>query len=58
VELELGGELVVTQQNLETSSMEALTAHGRPVRLVWKRRHVLSLATSQEPMGEEGETGE
>ena len=58
VELELGGELVVTQQNLETSSMEALTAHGRPVRLVWKRRHVLSLATSQEPMGEEGETRE
>jgi putative spermidine/putrescine transport system ATP-binding protein len=58
VELELGGQLVVTQQNLETSSMEALTAHGRPVRLVWKRRHVLSLATSQESMGEEGETGE
>jgi putative spermidine/putrescine transport system ATP-binding protein len=52
VELELGGELVVTQQNLETSSMEALTAQGRPVRLVWRRRHVLSLATSQEPMGE------
>ena len=48
VELEVGGELVVTQQNLETSSMEALTAHGRPVRLIWKRRHVLSLAASQE----------
>ncbi len=58
VELELGGQLVVTQQNLETSSMEALTAHGRPVRLVWKRRHVLSLATSQESTGEEGETPE
>jgi putative spermidine/putrescine transport system ATP-binding protein len=58
VELELGGELVVTQQNLETSSMEALTAHGRPVRLVWRRRHVLSLATSQESSGEEGETKE
>jgi putative spermidine/putrescine transport system ATP-binding protein len=63
VELEMGGELVVTQQNLETSSMEALTAHGRPVRLVWKRRHVLSLATSQESMGvspegeQEGEEG-
>jgi len=58
VQLDTGGELVVTQQNLETSSMEALTAHGRPVRLIWKRRHVLSLATSQEPTGEEGETGE
>ncbi len=54
VELELGGELVVTQQNLETSSMEALTAHGRPVRLIWKRRHVLSLATSQELTGRRG----
>jgi len=58
VELETGGELVVTQQNLETSSMEALTTHGRPVRLIWKRRHVLSLATSQEPTGEEGEETE
>ena len=60
VALEMGGELVVTQQNLETSSMEALSAEGRPIRLIWKRRHVLSLATSQESMGdvmgaEEGE---
>jgi len=52
VSLEMGGELVVTQQNLETSSMEALSAQGRPIRLTWKRRHVLSLATSQESMGE------
>jgi putative spermidine/putrescine transport system ATP-binding protein len=56
VALETGGELVVTQQNLETSSMEALTAQGRPVQLVWKRRHVLHLAQSQEPTG--GPTGE
>ncbi len=47
VALDLGGELVVTQQNLETSSMEALATQGRNVRLVWKRRHVLSLATSE-----------
>jgi len=47
VALDVGGELVVTQQNLETSSMEALAAQGRPVRLIWKRRHVLSLAPSQ-----------
>ena len=52
VALDMGGELVVTQQNLETSSMEALTAQGRPVRLIWKRRHVLSLATSEGSMGE------
>jgi putative spermidine/putrescine transport system ATP-binding protein len=41
VSLDAGGELVVTQQNLETSSMEALSAKGRAVRLTWKRRHNL-----------------
>jgi putative spermidine/putrescine transport system ATP-binding protein len=51
VALEGGGELVVTQQNLQTSSMEALAAQGRPVRLLWKRQHVLSLATGQAPEG-------
>jgi putative spermidine/putrescine transport system ATP-binding protein len=55
VALDMGGELVVTQQNLETSSMEALTAQGQPVRLIWKRRHVLSLAASEESMGESEE---
>ncbi|MEO5986070.1 MAG: ABC transporter ATP-binding protein [Candidatus Limnocylindria bacterium] len=48
VALDTGGELVVTQQNLETSSMEALATQGRSVRLTWKRRHVLSLATSEQ----------
>ncbi len=52
VALDMGGELVVTQQNLETSSMEALAAQGQAVRLLWKRRHVLSLAASEEPTGE------
>jgi putative spermidine/putrescine transport system ATP-binding protein len=52
VALDMGGELVVTQQNLETSSMEALAARDRPVRLMWKRRHVLSLAPSEQPMGD------
>ncbi len=52
VALEMGGELVVTRQNLETSSMEALTAQGQAVRLLWKRRHVLSLAASEQPKGE------
>jgi putative spermidine/putrescine transport system ATP-binding protein len=53
VALDVGGELVVTQQNLQTSSMEALAAQGRPVRLIWKRQHMLSLAVGQEPVGEE-----
>ena len=39
VALDAGGELVVTQQNLDTSSMEALAARGRRVRLIWKRQH-------------------
>ena len=56
VALDVGGVLVVTQQNLRTSSMEALDAQGRPVRLIWKRHHVLSLAASEEPMGETEET--
>jgi putative spermidine/putrescine transport system ATP-binding protein len=43
VELDDGGALVVTQQNLETSSMEVLAARGQRVRLAWKRRHVLAL---------------
>ena len=39
VALGAGGELVVTQQNLATSSTEALAQQGRAVRLVWKRQH-------------------
>jgi len=39
VSLERGGELVVVQQNLSTSSMEALAAKGRRVQLVWSRQH-------------------
>jgi putative spermidine/putrescine transport system ATP-binding protein len=41
VALDAGTELVVTEQNLATSSMEALAAQGRAVRLIWKRQHVL-----------------
>jgi putative spermidine/putrescine transport system ATP-binding protein len=39
VELDLGGNLVVMQQNLATSSMEALQVRGRAVRLVWSREN-------------------
>jgi hypothetical protein len=37
VTLDVGGELVVMQQNLATSSMEALQVRGKAVRLVWDR---------------------
>jgi putative spermidine/putrescine transport system ATP-binding protein len=35
VELDAGGKLVVLQQNLSSSSMEAVHMEGRRVRLVW-----------------------
>lgn len=47
VALDAGGELVVTQQNLATSSMEALAAKGRAVRLTWKRQHNLPVGDGQ-----------
>jgi putative spermidine/putrescine transport system ATP-binding protein len=52
VALDGGGELVVTRQNLETSSMEALATRDQQVRLIWKQRHVLSLAASESPTGD------
>ena len=39
VQLDVGGELVVMQQNLTTSSMEALQVRGKAVLLVWERRN-------------------
>ncbi|MGZ5128223.1 MAG: ABC transporter ATP-binding protein [Actinomycetota bacterium] len=39
VELDGGGELVVMQQNLSTSSMEALQVRDKAVRLVWHRKN-------------------
>jgi putative spermidine/putrescine transport system ATP-binding protein len=39
VALDGGGELVVVQQNQATSSMQALAARGRQVRLIWDREY-------------------
>ncbi len=44
VALDAGADLVVTQQNLATSSTEALAQQGNAVRLVWKRQHQLPVA--------------
>ena len=46
VVLDAGSELVVTQQNLATSSMEALALEGKAVRLSWKRSHNYRVADS------------
>jgi putative spermidine/putrescine transport system ATP-binding protein len=39
VKLDLGGELVVMQQNLRTSSMEALQVRGSRVWISWETQH-------------------
>ncbi len=44
VALDAGARLVVTQQNLATTSTEALAQEGKAVRLVWKRQHELPIA--------------
>jgi putative spermidine/putrescine transport system ATP-binding protein len=54
VDLEAGTSLEVIMQNVATSSTEALAQKGRPVLLVWERRHVLPLGASPSPSGEGG----
>ena len=51
VRLDAGPTLVVTQQNLSTSSTEALAQQGRPVRLVWQRQYSLPVAGEAESPG-------
>jgi putative spermidine/putrescine transport system ATP-binding protein len=58
VALDAGSELVVTQQNLATTSTEALAQQGKAVRLMWKRQHCLQLATDTEGTGSEPAGGE
>ncbi len=40
VELSGGGDLVVVEQNLKTTSMDVMKARGQQVRLLWKKEHV------------------
>ena len=51
VELDAGGELTVVQQNLETTSEQALAAQARRVRLEWRPEHTFVIE-------EQGETEE
>jgi putative spermidine/putrescine transport system ATP-binding protein len=46
VELDKGGDLTVMEQNLHTTSMDALAARGRRVRLMWDRRHNRPIAAT------------
>jgi hypothetical protein len=43
VELDGGGDLVVAQQNLETTSMDVLSAKGKHIRLIWSCDHIRHL---------------
>ena len=40
VELDGGGELVVMEQNLKTTSMDVMQLKGKPVQLTWKKEHI------------------
>jgi putative spermidine/putrescine transport system ATP-binding protein len=39
VDLDGGGQLTVVEQNLHTTSMDALAATGRHVKLIWRKDH-------------------
>jgi putative spermidine/putrescine transport system ATP-binding protein len=54
VDLDAGGRLVVTRQNLETSSMEALQVRGKKVRLAWDRALNRAVEGSVDGAGPEG----
>jgi putative spermidine/putrescine transport system ATP-binding protein len=40
VELEGGGDLVVVEQNLKSTSMDVMRAKGQQTRLLWKKEHI------------------
>jgi putative spermidine/putrescine transport system ATP-binding protein len=44
IDLDAGAQLVVEQQNLSTTSSQALATEGKRVRLTWKLVHNLALA--------------
>lgn len=43
VELDGGGDLVVVEQNLDTTSMDVMKARGQMVRVFWKKEHIRTL---------------
>jgi putative spermidine/putrescine transport system ATP-binding protein len=49
VRLEAGGELVVLQQNLATTSAEVAALEGGRVQLVWRPEHNFRLSPAPEP---------
>ena len=48
VELIGGGDLVVVEQNLHTTSMDVMKARDQKVRLIWKKEHIRYLGGSND----------
>ncbi|MGH2453718.1 MAG: ABC transporter ATP-binding protein [bacterium] len=46
VDLDAGGEVMVTQQNVDSTSLDVAAARGRRVRLVWPRAHNRPVVTT------------
>jgi len=58
VDLDAGARLVVTEQNLTTTSTDVVEQQGKAVRLIWKRQHELPVADGNAPVEEEEEHAE
>ncbi len=43
VDLDGGGQLTIAQQNLETTSMDSLSARGKRYRVMWEKQHMIML---------------
>lgn len=43
VEIDGGGDLVVVEQNLKSTSQEVMRARGQAARLMWKKEHISKL---------------
>ncbi|MBC7878736.1 MAG: ABC transporter ATP-binding protein [Anaerolineales bacterium] len=43
VDIDGGGDLIVIQQNLKTTSMDVLSIKGQKVRLSWHKEHMVSI---------------
>jgi len=53
VDLDAGARLVVTEQNLTTTSTDVVEQQGKAVRLIWKRQHELPVADGNISVEEE-----
>jgi putative spermidine/putrescine transport system ATP-binding protein len=47
VELDGGSDLVVVEQNLNTTSMDVLSVRGRRARLIWSQDHNRRVGTAE-----------